>query len=701
MAATDLRVVTPPGPVRSTSRPFRRDLQALRALAVALVVVFHLVPRLAPGGYVGVDVFFVVSGFLITSHLLAEHETHGRISLVRFYARRARRLLPAAFVVLAVAIVAVTLLVPASAQRQNFVEIAASALYVENWVLAANSVDYLNATATPSIVQHFWSLSAEEQFYFVWPVLLVVAAWASASRSERVRRTVWIVVLGVVFAASLIFSIASTATSPSWAYFVSPTRAWEFAAGGLLALAVVSFGRAFRALPRAAGIILTWAGLAAIVASAFVYDTQTPFPGIAALLPVAGTIAVIAAGDLRSRWSPMVVGGVRPVQYLGDISYSVYLWHWPLVAIFVLMTARSPRWWEAAALVAGTIVLAAASKRFVEDPFLRRHSFVARPGLTLIAVAVGMALLVGGSAIRIVQLQSQEHAAIADQERIEQGPCFGANAVEHPSCGDPRAVPAELPTAFASTDYADTTLGDCGQGITVAPIVDSFECSFGDPNSDRLVVIIGDSHAGHWLPAFQSIDSTTHIVSMLRSSCPFTEVTPLEGGVFQEKCEQWKQAVRERVRELRPDVVVVASLTPAGYAVAGFELGPEDAVEEGYAKELKGLGESGAQVVVLKDTPYMAFDVPQCLGGTSGGSGCPLDRATALDANYDPLWAAVGEVPGVSGVDLTDVLCDAKTCYSVTGDVIIFRDRHHFTATFARSMAPALLDRIERAGVEY
>ena len=672
---------------------FRADIQALRAVAVMLVVAYHLAPGVVSGGYVGVDVFFVISGFLITSHLVKEHERTGTIALVKFYARRVRRLLPAALLVLLVLVVVYATLMPESTRQQGFREVAASALYVENWVLAFSSVDYLGAAAAPSLVQHYWSLSVEEQFYIVWPVLLVVAAVVSRRVARATGRRVWLVTLWAVFGASLVFSIAITVTNPGWAYFVTPARAWEFAAGGLVA---VYAGSAATVNPTVR-TVASWAGLGAIVASAMLFTAQTPFPGSAALVPVLGAALVIGAGDPRARWSPMVVGGLAPVQFVGGISYAVYLWHWPLIVVFPIVFGHALGLRGMLLVLAVTLVLATASKYLVEDPFLRRGRGATRVWPTLATAAAVMTVLVVVSSVQVATIDGRLAAAAQAQQQISQGPCYGARALDDADCADPHAVPAELDTAFAATDYADTTLGDCGEGTTVAPIADAVECSFGDESSDKLVVMIGDSHAGHWLPAVQAIgaDRDWHIVTFFRSSCPFTDATPSASGVYQTECENWKGLVEDRVADLDPTLVLVASLSPHGYEAADFQPGPVDVMEAGYVSTLSELEASAGSVAVLKDTPFMGVNVPDCLGAASAAPGdCNRARAEVLDANTDPLWSAASTLPSVGRIDLTDVFCDDLTCFAVTGGVVVYRDHHHMSASFSRSLAPQLLDRL-------
>ncbi|MDO9354042.1 MAG: acyltransferase, partial [Solirubrobacteraceae bacterium] len=303
----------------------RAEIQALRALAVGVVILGHSWPQAFSGGFVGVDVFFVISGFLITGHLVREVQRSDRISLIGFWARRVRRILPAAMLVLAVVIVATLAVVPESRWDTFLHEMRASGLYVQNWQLAGSATDYFAAAeGTQSPVQHYWSLSVEEQFYLVWPLLL---GGAALFLRGPYRRPGLVMLMGGVAAVSLAYSIAETSSDPAAAYFVTPTRVWEFALGGLLSLLPVAAGHERR---RA---VVSWVGLLAIAVAVARYDDATAFPGYAALLPVLGTVAVVWAGLPRAPWSPSRLMAARPVQVVGGVSYSLYLWHWPLLIL--------------------------------------------------------------------------------------------------------------------------------------------------------------------------------------------------------------------------------------------------------------------------------------------------------------------------------------------------------------------------------
>ncbi|MBN9632761.1 MAG: acyltransferase [Actinobacteria bacterium] len=683
---------------------FRADVQALRALAVLSVVVYHLVPARLPGGYVGVDVFFVISGFLITSHLFREVSTTGRLSLSRFWARRIRRLLPASLTVLLFCAVACAIWIPDSLRQETLREIGASALYVQNWVLAANQVDYLGADFKATLVQHFWSLSLEEQFYLVWPLIILVLAFAVRRRGERSKRIALVSGLSVVFVASLVTSVSWTAHERAAAYFVTPTRAWEFALGGLVALGVPVWHR-WASGAVVARTLLSWTGVAAIVATAFLFTGATPFPGVAALVPTLGAAAIIIAAQPRAVWSPMLVGRLRPVQFLGDVSYSLYLWHWPLIILYPLVIGHAPGRLGLLGLLLLSILLAFASKKFVEDPVLAAKGFARRRWPTYALGAAAMAIVLTVSGTQYLQIQERVQAQADKVLAQASGPCFGAHALERASgCADLTGGDVTIDTAFAAHDYADTSLGNCGSGTQVESIDATPVCSFGNKGSVKTVVVIGDSHAGHWLPALQTIAAQRdwHIVSYLRSSCPFTTAPISANGSADSGCIDWQRTALTHIEALHPSLAFVASLRPFGYQFSGLQTPSDADAERGYAANLRSLTAAGIPVVVARDTPYMEINIPNCLSDSRGGSSeCDRPRSQVLDDLTDPLFAAAQKAPGVGTVDLTANFCNAKTCFAVIGGVAVYRDHHHMTASYSRSLAPALTAALQKSGVAF
>jgi peptidoglycan/LPS O-acetylase OafA/YrhL len=354
-------MVGSPSTTRSTTRP---EIQALRAVAIGCVVAYHFWPAILPAGFVGVDVFFVVSGFLITGLLLRDAERFDRIRLREFYIRRIRRILPAALVVLSVCAVATLLFVPRIEWRAFLQQILSSTLYVENWHLARDSQIPARADLASTPVQHFWSLSVEEQFYLVWPLLIILALWL-ALRFGRRRLDVIAAVLAVTTLASFVHGSLLTTQDNNLAYFSTLARGWEFGVGGLLALVPQVTGERLRRTRALAG----WAGVAAIAVAALAFTEGDAFPGSIALLPVLGTAAVIWGGMPRAALSLAPVAALRPVQWFGGISYSLYLWHWPIIMFTPFITGQPSEAPVMLLLLVLSVAVADASKRWIEDPF--------------------------------------------------------------------------------------------------------------------------------------------------------------------------------------------------------------------------------------------------------------------------------------------------------------------------------------------
>jgi peptidoglycan/LPS O-acetylase OafA/YrhL len=684
---------------RPLVRAIRPEIQALRALAVVAVIAYHYWPGVLRGGFVGVDVFFVISGFLITGVLMRGEAPHGFAAAVAFWASRARRLLPASLLVLATTAVAVFLVVPRSLWSQFFSEIVASTLYVQNWLLSANAVNYLAADNIPSPVQHFWSLSVEEQFYLVWPLLVLGTLWAVAKRNSR-RATLWLsVVLGAVTVASLSYSVVITATQPSLAYYATTSRAWEFGAGGVLAVIVPRVPLRFDRLRAVA----SWFGLALIVGAALVYTGATPFPGLAALVPVVGALLVLWAGLPSARLAPSGLYSRPPVQFVGDISYSLYLWHFPLVVLAGYVLASSNGLAVKLSVLGLAILLAALSKRFVEDP-VRRVSFwaAARPRRTFALVAAGMAIVVvlAGSGDLVIQRElvvSQQDAARLSA--IEPA-CFGAAAGPTAKPGCPARTPVSkiVPQpAVADSDlpaiYTDACRSDMDD-----PAVRS--CVFGKASAPIHVALIGDSHAASWFPALEEIavQQGWQLTAYFKGSCPFS-VARRTGGSTQaiESCTVWNTSLARTFSTGTHYNLVVTS----DYGNESKFLGSKGELAAGvagYRAAWAPLIANGANVIVISDTPHAGAHGRKCLLSHDGDPAvCSLDRRTSFDKR-DDLPAAVHGHKGTALVDLNASFCTATKCPTVIGGVYVYRDKTHFTATFSRSLAPALLEAMARTG---
>ena len=685
----------------------RREVQALRAIAVSAVVLYHLWPWMLPGGYAGVDIFFVISGFLITAHLVREADRTGRVNLPEFWARRARRLLPASLLVLAASALGTLLVVPTALWQQFLREIGASALYVLNWVLASDSVDYLAADNLASPVQHYWSLSAEEQFYLVWP-LLVVLSFAIAARLARGRsHAVLAIVLGVVTAASLVYSIVLTATDPSPAYFVTPARAWEFGLGGLLALVPGRFAPREADAPERAPAIVSWLGLAAIVTTVVVYQPDTPFPGVAALLPALGTVAVIWAGTPRG-FSPSRVFSLRPVQWLGDISYSLYLWHWPLVVLVPFAVLHELVRNEKLVLLAVAILLGWLTKIAVEDPARRMRWLVqSRARVTLGLTGAAMVVVIASTSFGYIQLENRFNAANDEATAIaaEQPTCFGANAYA-PTSPDP-CVNEKL-TGRIFPDIAagqrDGVLPDNMRCRSPSADFGLSKCEFGVPADEASlsIALIGDSHAEHWVPAVDRMADARswHVDTYFKGGCPFSAVLRVEDlDKTDGACKWWNERVLIKLQKGDYDVVLTTQSTGHEFQKKPGETDMEAASRGLIEQWTKVEATTGARVVAIRDNPKMQFNPSVCLGRlgsdpVSMADDCVTPQSTALLP--DPQIAA-GAESGIPVLDFTDFYCRDDVCPAVVGSVIVYRDDNHLGGTFSRSLAPYLEEKLRAA----
>jgi peptidoglycan/LPS O-acetylase OafA/YrhL len=661
----------------------RLDIQALRAVAVLLVVIYHLWPAAIPGGYIGVDIFFVISGFLITAHLLKEIARTGTVSVTHFWARRIRRLLPAALTVLAASLASLLIWMPKSMWAQNLQEITASSFYVENWSLAASSIDYLAAENAPSLVQHFWSLSVEEQFYLVWP-LLILAVLAFSKKPK------WIAVaLAALVVVSLGFSIFETSRSASSAYFITPTRVWEFAAGGLLAFAPVVDWRRIQVLAQ-------WVGVAFIGVAAVALSGDTPYPGSAALLPVIGTGLLIWAGEADAEWAPSKIAPFGPIQLVGDLSYGIYLWHWPLIVLYPYVRGSGAELRGGLVILAVSVALAWVTKRFIEDP-VREHRFWTqnrRRAYILAASGMVTTLVITGGLLAVLDTEKQAAQARAMAEVIGGEPCVGAAAMDPESgCVDPYAVPTNLDLAFAESD----------RGVLAMPclqVADSAEirtCQFGDEQGEVKVAVVGNSHAAALSSGLEAYAAGNgwHIETFLRQDCQGA-VTTQVAEFPSAGCIEWTESVLDSIRDDSGiDLVVFQSY---------FGSAPGTSSDKEKAQLQASMGDTwdtliaaGKKVAVISDVPGMRpSDAPDCVGRhIDEYDPCSLPREKVAVSNV--MFDAALDHTGVTTVDLTDWLCDATKCHAIVGGVVVYFDSHHLTATYSRTISPYLVKELSSA----
>lgn len=646
---------------------YRSDIEGLRAVAVLLVIGAHAgVPWLA-GGFVGVDVFFVLSGFLITGLLLRELAGTGTIAFGSFYLRRLRRLMPALVLMVLVSSLLSTIVLSPIEQLPQASAAAMAALWMSNIHFALAQLDYFAAGTDTNLFLHTWSLGVEEQFYLIWPLLLLGLAGKRLERIERCRAAMAVlVVLGLVASCML------TPRYPQWAFYMMPLRAWEFAAGALIwpglrgRVPVLPGTRASMAVVQTTG----WTGLAMVIIPALVYGPGTTYPGWRAVVPVFGAVAIVWAGSQGDGIGVARLLSVRPMQGLGRISYSWYLWHWP-----VLLLAT---WWAGshdslvrAGAVAMAFVIALVSYRCVEYPLRHQSWWLTKQRAAWMgAVAVMM----------LACLLSSQWSDVA------------SSRVDEPASHRYAQARSDLPIIYAQG------CDDFFRSSTIHP------CVFGKQGAAHTVVLMGDSIAGQWFPAAVKLfdNPDWRVVVLTKSACPMVDesfVLVRIGRPYKE-CDTWRQHALADVAAMHADLVILSTVATNGFS--------ETQWTNGTSRVLSRLTGSVGRIVILSGTPRLPFDGPGCLIAhaayqASSGTQRPC-QSPALDPHDELVkqWleAASKRYANVSLIDMNDRVCPGGICYAELGRTIVFRDSQHLTATFIASLAPELGRRIGIAETE-
>jgi peptidoglycan/LPS O-acetylase OafA/YrhL len=668
-------------------RRFRPDVEGLRAVAVLLVVLYHAnLPGLS-GGYVGVDVFFVISGFVITGLLLRERATSKATSLLSFYGRRVRRILPAATLVIVVTVVATYAALGVVYGDPTAVAARWTAVFLANFHFASTGTNYLTASLPPSPLQNFWSLAVEEQFYLVYPAIFLVAASLRSTVSLRARLAVALV---AIIACSLLLSALQTSSAPTAAFFSPLTRAWELALGALVAVATPVLLR----LPRGAAATLAWAGAAAIGFAAAAYSSATSYPGTAVAVPVVGTALVIAGGTPVPRWGVESVFALAPFQWFGRLSYSLYLWHWPILIIAAeaaglngLPFHRNLGW------LALSVVAAYATHRLVENPV--RHARVLARHLWL---PIGLGAVLVAVSLTVASLDLAVH-------QVEVGtPSVGLEGALSPAEVAHLVAVAPLITTLPSP--APPVAGVKGDwGGPSPPCWPTYAqtsepaCIFGDPEGAHTVALYGDSHAAMWFDVLDRIAKRAHwrLLVLAKGGCPTLDL-PFQnpvgsgppGGDYT-ACDRWHAFALARMRAVRPDVVVITQdveLGPGGvpHSAARWRSATIDAI--------LGLPVPPGRVIVLGDIPQEPHAGPKCL------SLHPTDVRVCSGSN-SPYIAAhsaaerqAAASTGARYIDTVPWFCSA-VCTDVVGHNRPYWDGYHVTASYSVALGQVLEDALD------
>lgn len=608
------------------------QIQALRALAAILVLLFHA--HVVDGGYIGVDIFYVISGYLITGLIVREIEDRGGLNFKAFYIRRIKRLLPTSFFILMVTALSAWYLYPGTMREDLGRHIFAAAIYISNFLFAFWQMDYQNLNAIPPVVVHFWSLAVEEQFYLFWPVIILLAYKLGGRR--RLFQ-----IIAVLTAASFLFSLYLTEISPIWAFYSLPTRAWELGIGALLL-----------AIPKkyTLSVFYPWAALALILYSTIFYTEKTPFPGTAAIAPVIGTAAAIAS---ISSWPRTFnfFANLRITQWLGEISYPLYLWHWPLLVIPMVYFGRGLSIIERVFAVIATLVFADLTHRFIEQP-LRHISLSTRK---IITGAIAASLIATGTGLAI-------SATANDTITLNTGETYSLTEI------------LERPKVYIDgchVNNGETLSGDCTYG----------------PKTDRTIVLFGDSHAAQWMPVLEKLAFKKNftLVSLTKSACPAAEVVKVEANGYKNAdCSAWRKNSIARIQALQPEAVLVSGMQhfelPSGF------LSRAQWWREGQAKTYKALQGSSENLIYISDTPHPVRDIPSCL---AAGRVDQCNSTEPSEAIFTPGWKQINP---------TSWFC-TEDCPAVLNGVVIYRDASHISVMASEMVEPQLLSTLISLGL--
>ena len=601
------------------------QIQGLRAVAAILVTVFHA--RLVPGGFIGVDIFYVISGYLITGLILREIEKTGTLDLRSFYQRRIKRLLPTSVFVLFVTAIFAWILFPPITRDALGRDLFAAAAYISNYLFAWWQNDYQNLNATPSPFIHYWSLAVEEQFYIVWPLFILFLA--------RYGKKIVFAGIAITTLLSLLFSIYLTQVAPIWAFYSLPTRAWELGFGALL-LFLPETKKKIRILP--------WLGFFGIAISSFNFNENTAFPGKNALVPVLATVFLMAS---IKYWPPLFndLANSRLSQWLGAISYPLYLWHWPALVLPSSALGRPLRFYERFLCILLTIVLAHYTSKYVEEP-LRHKNFAPR------TIYKGAAITTAASLVAGVLISFTSSSIITTKGEVS----YQFDLVQV----------MEKPAVYG--DGCHVNYGETKSGY----------CTYGDKESSSTIVLYGDSHAAQWFPTLEKMATERgfKLVSLTKSACPAVDAKRPDQGAFKQvHCTKWRENSIKRIAEIQPLAVITSSFqyfTPDNSSISRTQWW-----NEGQRKLLKGLRGSTNNLIYIGDTPRPLRDIPNCLASRDSKVCDSTERSR------------VSVIPGFDVINPNPWLCSSY-CPAIVEGTVAYRDASHISVDMALKLLPKL-----------
>jgi peptidoglycan/LPS O-acetylase OafA/YrhL len=683
---------------------YRHDLDGLRGVAIALVAMFHVWFGRVSGG---VDVFLALSGFFFGGKLLraALNPAGGRagtLSPVPEVIRLVRRLLPALVVVLA-GCALLTILVQPETRWETFADQSLASLgYYQNWELASTVADYLRAGEAVSPLQHIWSMSVQGQFYIAFLALIFGFAFLFRRRLGDRLRTTFVLLLSALAVASFVYAIFAHQANQATAYYNSFARAWELLLGALVG-ALVPYIR----WPMWLRTVTATVALAAVLSCGALIDGVKEFPGPWALVPVGAAVLFILAGANRHAHPstsdklplPNRLLAAEPLVKLGAMAYALYLWHWPLLIFWLAYTGhRHANFIEGTAVLLISGVLAYLTNRFVEEPLRHRGGVSAapvipwrarlrRPTMVLGSAVAMLGVTLTATAFTWVEHVNVERASGKELSGLNSHDYPGARAlVKHERVPKLRTRPTVLE---AQTDYPPSTRDGC---ISDFKNTDVIKCSYGDKNATRTIALAGGSHAEHWLTALDILGRKHHfkVTTYLKMGCPLsTEKMPLVMGNNDPypECRDWVPKAMAAVVADHPDFVFTTSTRP-------WNIKPGDVMPGTYVGIWQTFSDNNIPILAMRDTPWLVkggqpFNPSDCLAKGGDAIACGIKRSDVL-ADRNPTLDWVEQFPLLKPLDMSDAVCRPDICPAVEGNVLVYHDAHHLSATYMRTMTNEL-----------
>ncbi|MFC3291408.1 acyltransferase family protein [Modicisalibacter luteus] len=654
----------------------RLEIEGLRAVAASLVAVYHIWLGGVSGG---VDAFFAVSGFLITSSLLSQQEKQGRINPFYFWAKLARRIFPVALLVIFTTAIFGTFILPQVLWVDTIKHAAASLVYAENWRLAFDAVNYLTQGMEATPYQQFWALSVQGQFYLLWPIVFLFILSFKGIKSKRLF-------LGgaflLIFSASLIYSVISTAHNQAFAYYDTFARLWEFSIGAALALCINKIK-----INKILSFSLGWLGLLGLVFCGLVLDVSNQFPGYVALVPTLGVALVIISGNSITQGSAAQLLSNRYLVRLGGYSYAFYLWHWPVLVFFRHLTKKVDiSFIEGAMIIAISFILSIVSTRLFESPIRNSLSLKNSAPLKSFLVIAFMAFPAGATIAGWAAYTKGELLKKIELLDISDPRFLGARVLyEAPT--EPQGLDVYPTPVNASRDRPKPYMDQCQQKSTEAELL---SCVYGKPDGNKVIAIVGGSHSVQWLPAFEAFaeEDGYKLVNYTKNFCLFSSPVGFGKVYSYPSCTEWNAQLMQELIASKPDLVFTTYTRDGGI---------NEYVPEGYLAWFKKLEEHGIQILAMRDNPWLPFEPSKCVEiyGVKSAK-CRVDRDKVL-ARTDPIKNIEINLTNTKFVDFSHFFCDEEECFPELGNVLIYRDSNHITGSYMRTISPYLRKEVQLA----